>query len=815
MINNYPLKTTKAINLSQIFEQYISSYYGTQAWVPVKDSFEKMNQIRQEFDLFAKTNVSLATDPSTCAQFEKLIINYLQYCQVIGSKFRFESYQQGSVDVKFPWSDSFNPQNQFFHNSQLNYEQCCILYNLAIVYYSWGCNLSSLNTTDDKKEAIKKFRYGIWALDDLKNKMRQVDPKIKDSQKDFSLENISILENMMFGLIYVNLYENLYPQRQQLGGVKNVVQLAGEAAKFFSIAKGMIDQIKAKNTGYPKDLINSISAKCEYNFAYYNAITAQQLAVHHESLIQDEPRGNHMGYALSYLRKGDQLLKKIFNDKALVSIMSNEYQNRLKHLHTEFLQQLPAAEQRNNEIYKHAVKTPDQLPATQITFQNLQNLGGLQPPQFENKLQGTEGFQGFLNEEQIHIMNDCKSTAETRIMELNQVLTQITDTKNRAYLENYVNVVLDAGQAIQQSNQIPQNLQQKLNRAREIGGKQKFNQQVQNLKELSVNCGMMLNNLRQKIDQEAQFDNQMRQQYGAQWNRTPSSDLNKDYLQQLNNYDGKFKQAQQADSDNLGKVSQMSNDLEIVDKSNQEIMNMLPKNSDQQFAVQNQNQINELRNLDNNFNQQINSIRQSIQNLSNLNINYAQEVASCIQKNVPKDQIQQQVLKPLFDGIEEINKQVSMVSSIIGNVCNLAQELNSKRGGSNQGGNGTDQVSNALHNFVDTYELIQGGIDFYGQLLNRLSTLEHNVQDFLMARENESQNQQQLIGRNNQQQQQLNANQFGAQQQGFGNFQVQQNPFYNPQSGQFPVGQSTYVPQNQNNQQQQQQWNQPPGGRPW
>lgn len=37
----------------------------------------------------------------------------------------------------------------------------------------------------------------------------------------------------------------------------------------------MIDQIKAKNTGYPKDLINSISAKCEYNFAYYNAITAQ------------------------------------------------------------------------------------------------------------------------------------------------------------------------------------------------------------------------------------------------------------------------------------------------------------------------------------------------------------------------------------------------------------------------------------------------------------------------------------------------------------------------------------------------------------
>lgn len=48
----------------------------------------------------------------------------------------------------------------------------------------------------------------------------------------------------------------------------------------------MIDQIKAANfAGYPKDLLLSISAKCEFNFAYYNAVTAQQLAVHHESLI--------------------------------------------------------------------------------------------------------------------------------------------------------------------------------------------------------------------------------------------------------------------------------------------------------------------------------------------------------------------------------------------------------------------------------------------------------------------------------------------------------------------------------------------------
>lgn len=33
------------------------------------------------------------------------------------------------------------------------------------------------------------------------------------------------------------------------------------------------------------------------------------MAIHHESLIEDEPLGKHMGWALSYLRKGEQLTR--------------------------------------------------------------------------------------------------------------------------------------------------------------------------------------------------------------------------------------------------------------------------------------------------------------------------------------------------------------------------------------------------------------------------------------------------------------------------------------------------------------------------
>lgn len=81
----------------------------------------------------------------------------------------------------------------------MKYEICCCLYNLAVTYYSWGSNLMRNNTVEDKKEAIKKFRYGIWSLGELKNNITSVVPEVKNTHTDFSLENVSILENIMYG----------------------------------------------------------------------------------------------------------------------------------------------------------------------------------------------------------------------------------------------------------------------------------------------------------------------------------------------------------------------------------------------------------------------------------------------------------------------------------------------------------------------------------------------------------------------------------------------------------------------------------------
>jgi hypothetical protein len=63
----------------------------------------------------------------------------------------------------------------------MKYEMACCFYNLAVVYYGYGCNLMSRNQLDDRKEAIKKFRFGIWALTELKNYITSVVAEVKNT----------------------------------------------------------------------------------------------------------------------------------------------------------------------------------------------------------------------------------------------------------------------------------------------------------------------------------------------------------------------------------------------------------------------------------------------------------------------------------------------------------------------------------------------------------------------------------------------------------------------------------------------------------
>lgn len=60
----------------------------------------------------------------------------------------------------------------------MKYEICSITYNLAILSYLSGHNYLLKNTNEDRKVALQKFRFGLWAIDQLKNNVTSLLPEI-------------------------------------------------------------------------------------------------------------------------------------------------------------------------------------------------------------------------------------------------------------------------------------------------------------------------------------------------------------------------------------------------------------------------------------------------------------------------------------------------------------------------------------------------------------------------------------------------------------------------------------------------------------
>ena len=73
------------------------------------------------------------------------------------------------------------------------------------------------------------------------------------------------------------------------------------------------------------------------------------------------------------------------------------------------------------------------------------------------------------------------------------------------------------------------------------GGKQKIDSLMQAIKDTSMNCGMMLENCKESILNEENDDKMYKMQYENKWNRTPSGQLNQEYMKSIELLKEKFK----------------------------------------------------------------------------------------------------------------------------------------------------------------------------------------------------------------------------------------------------------------------------------
>ena len=73
---------------------------------------------------------------------------------------------------------------------------------------------------------------------------------------------------------------------------------------------------------------------------------------------------------------------------------------------------------------------------------------------------------------------------------------------------------------------IPRALQEKLHDIRKQGGKQKVLQVIQQLNDNQKLANQTFMQIKQQLNDEEYLDSQKRSQYGAQWTRKPSNQVN-------------------------------------------------------------------------------------------------------------------------------------------------------------------------------------------------------------------------------------------------------------------------------------------------
>lgn len=79
------------------------------------------------------------------------------------------------------------------------------------------------------------------------------------------------------------------------------------------------------------------------------------------------------------------------------------------------------------------------------------------------------------------------------------------------------------------------------------------------------------------LDEEERDDTGLRDNFKEKWSRTPSSELNKTFREEVTKYQGILGQAGQADSTVKEKYASCRKAVEILSKSEEEVAQMIPK----------------------------------------------------------------------------------------------------------------------------------------------------------------------------------------------------------------------------------------------
>ena len=532
------LKTSKEMNLSSIFEEYVIKNYGQQSITEkLKYYFSDFNQNRNVIshnkeDLNKIKDLLLTLDITT-KYFNQLI--------AIKSKMVFGSQPQ-CCNINFSWSDTIT--NNLWASNNVNFEYYNVLFNIASLYFHLGYQKSQSSKVDKnlRKEAIKDYKYSLYLFTLIKDEAKK---KIEQKELPYDLYPSHCEYCATLCIIYgqieiVKIAEETSPTEYALRG-----KLLMGIAENYNKAYLLSNKEPTKNGG--KD---SFRYYLLNRYFYYKSLVYKKLAEISSKKFDDTGLG--YGEALVYQQLNMQELtecQKTVNfceGLVQVDIFNNIFLNEKKILdkmadlkHRIYHQFTPDPK---------TIKLESKILMVPLTIENLY-IG-------ENKLKFREDPVIYCEDLNLLTPNEIKPMLNRYKSQMNNFIQQyLNKYENENTIKNFI-IKLNLPQRLAikpldtknpKSVEIPSKLMEKLSQIKLLGGSFYLNDSMIKILNKSKELIENLNSILKDIKNEENEDNHYRQKLGDQWVITPSTSLNMNYIQTINNYLAKINQSREYD----------------------------------------------------------------------------------------------------------------------------------------------------------------------------------------------------------------------------------------------------------------------------
>lgn len=152
---------------------------------------------------------------------------------------------------------------------------------------------------------------------------------LKIIHSDLGENNLDILYHSMLGNCYAALYSNLLQDEARIK-LNNIASLAGEASYNFTIALSKANAlIQAADSFIPSDHLQKVKATLFFGSVRFLAIAGLKMAKWHQGEQEDDIKGEHIGWALGYIKNAMSSVQKAFtNEVKLIKI--SHFERNLK-----------------------------------------------------------------------------------------------------------------------------------------------------------------------------------------------------------------------------------------------------------------------------------------------------------------------------------------------------------------------------------------------------------------------------------------------------------------------------------------------------